>query len=75
MVTRIIKEDGSPCLVGGKSEYKPEDGDIHGTVAEWLACGDLTLDTRCGAQQARDAHRLASPHHNPTLTSGASRSA
>lgn len=46
MLTKIKKEDGTPCTVGGKSEYLPEDGDIGGPIEDWLACGGLSLDSR-----------------------------
>jgi len=46
LLTKIQKTDGTLCTVGGRSEYLPEHGDIGGSVEDWLACGDYTLDSQ-----------------------------
>jgi len=47
MVTRIVRADGSSCLVGGRSEWFAADSQsgITGTLGEWLQCAGVTLDT------------------------------
>eukprot|EP00415_Alexandrium_ostenfeldii_P003080 UN3080 len=47
MTTIFLHGDGTPCKVGGKSEWSNEDSlnGISGTLREFLACAGLDLDS------------------------------
>jgi len=47
LLTIIQSEDGSPCSVGGRSEWPAESGKagIVGTLQEWLSCGGVHIDS------------------------------
>eukprot|EP00419_Tripos_fusus_P010027 CAMPEP_0172661472 /NCGR_PEP_ID=MMETSP1074-20121228/4718_1 /TAXON_ID=2916 /ORGANISM="Ceratium fusus, Strain PA161109" /LENGTH=801 /DNA_ID=CAMNT_0013477241 /DNA_START=411 /DNA_END=2816 /DNA_ORIENTATION=- len=47
LLTVIQHEDGSPCTVGGRSEWNAENGmsGIVGSLQEWLNCGGVHIDS------------------------------
>jgi len=61
LLTMVLRNDGSLCTVGGKSEWLHADArnGISGTVQEWLACAGTSLDD--AAHQQTSSSGLA-PH-------------
>jgi len=57
VVTRVMSEDNTICELSGKKEWLPGEGDITGSIEEWIACGQkgLSLDHRSNLTRSKDA--------------------
>jgi hypothetical protein len=49
-------------VINGRSSFLPEHGDIGGTVEDWVACGDLTLDDQSEKTRSFDKDENMAPH-------------
>lgn len=67
MVTNILRTDGEPCYLDGKYQFFSGDGgDIGGTIEEWLACGDMGLDSQSDKTRSNHPDENMAPHLRTT---------
>lgn len=54
ILTIVQHPDGSRCTLNNKSEWTQTDGGIEGTLGEWLACADVSLNMHYSELKSSD---------------------